>query len=406
VALAAVVVAALVVAAGACGAARLWGAMVACLLLGGGVHVGLWCVLRRRGSGEGFGRLVLVLGLATRLALAALGPAPTRDLTRYLWDGRLVASGISPYRSTPSAPEHAVARRLPAFSDIEHVDVPTIYPPLSQATFGALYLVGQGSPLAFRLGFALCDALTLLLLWRVLRKTDPGKLMLFALCPVAAFETAGAGHQDGLAALGIAALLTLRPAWGGAGWAASVLSKGHALLLLPRLVCVLGVRGLGVALGGMALLCVPFLLTGPPDLSGLRRFLDEWICYAPLWPTLRALGAPAWLASVLCLGLLLALSLGVALRPTAPARDARNVLGAALWCGKLVFPWYAVGFLPALTLAPSLPWLVWVSLLPLIYLPHLGLWPGSDRVLVPLLIYAPPLLLFLAAQRKRADQPV
>jgi hypothetical protein len=397
----------LTLAAGGLGAARLWGPMVGCLLAGGALWAGVLRAQVAAPSGAAdlrLTRLALVLGVALRLTLALLGPEPTRDLTRYRWDGHLVAQGVSPYLSTPAAPEHREARAMPTFADLEHVDVPTVYPPLSQLIFGALWALGGGRTLVFRLGFALADCLALWLLWRALRTEAPGRIALYALCPLGIFEAAQ--HQDALVAPGIAALLTLRPALAGAGGALAVLAKGHALLLLPRLARPLGIKGLAAALV-VALLCsAPFLAAGLPDLTGMSRYLRGWIGYTPLWPTLRALGMPVRIADGLCLSLVLGVAAAVALRPSTPARDARNVLGAALWCSKIAFPWYAISLLPALTLAPSLPWLVWVALLPLIYLPHLGLWPGADRVWVPLLLYGLPLLLALAAHGKRADQPV
>src|SRR5258705_463459 len=58
----------------------------------------------------------LVLGGAVALQLAA-GFAPPRssdDMYRYVWDGRVQAAGIDPYRYPPGAPELA-GHRDPGF---------------------------------------------------------------------------------------------------------------------------------------------------------------------------------------------------------------------------------------------------------------------------------------------------
>src|SRR5258707_730254 len=60
------------------------------------------------------GLVPLVLGGAVALQLAA-GFAPPRssdDMYRYVWDGRVQAAGIDPYRYPPGAPELAGQRDL------------------------------------------------------------------------------------------------------------------------------------------------------------------------------------------------------------------------------------------------------------------------------------------------------
>ena len=73
---------------------------------------------------------------------------------RYLWDGRVVLSGLNPFHHTPAeidrlGPESAAdsalgrlwrlsGRSVPVrtiFERVHHREVPTIYPPASQAVF-------------------------------------------------------------------------------------------------------------------------------------------------------------------------------------------------------------------------------------------------------------------------------
>ena len=103
---------------------------------------------------------VLLFAVLFRVALLWSQPIQELDLYRYLWDGRVLATGINPYRYSPAQVEAArdgalatpqleglvnVLQRSPEvakiFSHIDHRSVPTIYPPLSEAVFAATALV-------------------------------------------------------------------------------------------------------------------------------------------------------------------------------------------------------------------------------------------------------------------------
>ena len=53
---------------------------------------------------------VLVVALVARLALAVHPPALSDDVYRYVWDGRVQAAGINPYRFPPQSPALAQLR--------------------------------------------------------------------------------------------------------------------------------------------------------------------------------------------------------------------------------------------------------------------------------------------------------
>ena len=55
----------------------------------------------------------LLVGLISRLILFPTTPTLSDDVYRYLWDGRVVASGINPYQFPPNSPE------LNSLQDIE-----------------------------------------------------------------------------------------------------------------------------------------------------------------------------------------------------------------------------------------------------------------------------------------------
>jgi alpha-1,6-mannosyltransferase len=54
--------------------------------------------------------IVLGFALATRLLLVGEEPFLSTDLYRYIWDGRVQAAGINPYRYVPADPALAALR--------------------------------------------------------------------------------------------------------------------------------------------------------------------------------------------------------------------------------------------------------------------------------------------------------
>ena len=79
-----------------------------------------------------------------RLALLFVEPYLSTDIYRYIWDGRVQAAGINPYRYVPNAPELAQLRDAAIFPLINRASyAPTIYPPAAQAIFLAAYAAGR-----------------------------------------------------------------------------------------------------------------------------------------------------------------------------------------------------------------------------------------------------------------------
>ena len=88
--------------------------------------------------------VVLAGALLMRLALLFVEPYLSTDIYRYIWDGRVQAAGINPYRFVPSAPEIAHLRDPAIFPNINRADYAvTIYPPAAQAIFLAATWVGE-----------------------------------------------------------------------------------------------------------------------------------------------------------------------------------------------------------------------------------------------------------------------
>jgi hypothetical protein len=231
-------------------------------------------------------RAVLFFSVLFRVALLWSQPIQELDLYRYLWDGRVLAAGINPYRYSPAQVETArdtdaanvelkqldrLLRRLPEvakiFSHIDHRSVPTIYPPLSEAVFAATALVTperasvRTQVCVLKGVLLLFDLATIGLVIGLLRNLGqpPARALAYAWCPLVLKEFANTGHLDAIAVCFTAAvfwLLTLpraekqtsathcqsstRPRWCdwlAAGlWGGAVLAKLYPVVLAPVLL--------------------------------------------------------------------------------------------------------------------------------------------------------------------------
>jgi len=263
-------------------------------------------------------RMVFLFAVLFRLALWWSQPIQELDLYRYLWDGRVLAAGINPYRYSPAQVEAArenasaneelqhlnqLLHRSPEvshiFSLIDHRSVPTIYPPLSEAVFAATALITpERAPVRVQVGvfkgvLLLFDLATVALVMGLLRNLgqSPARALAYAWCPLVLKEFANTGHLDAIAVCLTAAVfwlltlprrenifaatanrLPLRPEsrdWlATVLWACAVLAKLYPLVLAPVLLAFWW-----RACDGIRVDCLPFSRSSySPATWRCRRF--------------------------------------------------------------------------------------------------------------------------------------
>ena len=172
-------------------------------------------------------RSSLIFAVGFRLLILCSEPIQELDYYRYLWDGNCVAVGVSPYRYSPAAVQRASAidedlpadlRRLAAHRDadpelatilsrIHFEDLPTIYPPVSQAVFAAsAWMTPHRTSVATRIvalkaWVVAFDVGTLLMLGALLRHVGcpVGWAMIYGWSPLVVKEFANSGHLDAIA---------------------------------------------------------------------------------------------------------------------------------------------------------------------------------------------------------------
>jgi hypothetical protein len=255
-------------------------AVVAGLALWGAAAV--WTARRRPPSGPALA-LILVAALAAGLAQVGHAPDTSGDVYRYVWDGRVAAEGINPYRHPPEDPALAHLRDDEIYPGINRKPVRTIYPPAAQGLFAGVYLAHRDSVEWTKLVFVLLGTAAAAVLALLLRRLGrrPELAILFAWHPLVIVEVGRAGHVDVAAVLAVHLALLAhaarRTAGGGALLAVAALVKPYAAVLLPALMAPGGHRWRApAAFGATAVLAyLPFLGVGAAVLGYLPGYLAE-----------------------------------------------------------------------------------------------------------------------------------
>ncbi|HEY1403106.1 MAG TPA: glycosyltransferase family 87 protein [Pyrinomonadaceae bacterium] len=183
--------------------------------------------------------IVVVFAALFRLSVLFAPPFLSDDIYRYVWDGRVQAAGINPYRYVPADNALHHLRDADVYPNINRRDyAPTIYPPLAQMIFLLATRAGE-QVVWMKAVMVLFEAAGLYALAALLAsfKLPRQRVLLAAWHPLAVWEIASSGHLDALVvcfvALALLARRRERESLTGAMLACAVLVKLFPLVLLP-----------------------------------------------------------------------------------------------------------------------------------------------------------------------------
>jgi len=330
--------------------------------------------------------LALILGTAVLLRLIALA-APvflSDDINRYIWDGRVQAAGINPYRYIPTDPELEALRDPLIFPNINRNNyAPTIYPPVAQMLFLAATRFGE-TALAVKLVFVTIEAVGIGTLIFILRAAGrpPEHILLYAWHPLPVWEIAGSGHVDAavvtFAALALAAGVTGRRVWSALALAAATLVKFFPLVLAPALwrpakSNLSDWRWPATFIAVIVAAYLPYIGVGSRALGFLPGYVAEenlgsgsgfWL----LGMVRRAVAIPLAAYFGLAASVMAGLAVGALRRRPDPCSGLNWAMAlgtAALFFASPHYPWYFVYLVALLTAAPWWPawWLTLAAVL-------------------------------------------
>ena len=212
--------------------------------------------------------LVLGLGIFLRAYVLLFDPLLSSDIYRYVWDGRVQAAGINPYRYFPADEALAFLRDGTIFPHINRADTAvTIYPPVAQFFFLIVTRIGE-SVTVMRLALLGCESVTVTLIMLLLRRMNRPvtRVIAYLWHPLPLWETANSGHVDALMIalmlLGLWIALTGHAVRGAVLIAFSALVKPIAAPVLAAIWRPWDLKMPLVVVAAAALCYLPYLTVG------------------------------------------------------------------------------------------------------------------------------------------------
>ena len=318
------------------------------------------------------GLLILALALVFRLPLLAQNPSD--DINRYLWEGRMLQEGISPYQYTPDDPSlEGLAKNDPFHARINHPDMPAAYPPFILCIFSILASIHY-SPLIIKIVMIIFDmgAIGFLLLLLDRRHLDLRWSILYAFNPVILYAFSGQGHFDVIQICFLTGTICFfdRKLW---PWmflfiGFAIQSKYVAAVTVPFFINRRNLKYIWITAAAVIFFYLPFIHTPWRQLFfSLIKFGNEFAFNGSIHGVFRlALGGIHPATSICKILVMLFLLFGFYFFH--PERSYRfkddpisgcfYVMGAVLLLSPTVHFWYLSWIVPFLVLRPSMSWIV------------------------------------------------
>ncbi len=307
--------------------------------------------------------ICLVIAWMLRLTQLFAPAGEHDDVYRYIWDGRVQRFGYNPYVTIPSdlSLSHL---HTPATRRMNNPDIASPYPPAAQIFFRAVTTIDE-SVFAFRLAIFFCDALVvfLLLAWLASSGSNKWLVLTYAWHPLVVFESARNGHVDFLGivfmVVSFLAIAKGRTTIASVSLALAVAVKFLPIVLIPLFWRRVPFRALALAVGVFVALYVPFVSEGHIPTGGIGTFVERFRFNSLVYAVLEQLVSPRILATVALLAGLLAASCFRIRLPVHSPEAWAYPMAAALIFAPVIYPWYLLWLVPFLTVAATIPLMIW-----------------------------------------------
>jgi len=354
--------------------------------------------------------IIIFLSIIFRISLLPSEPTVlSKDMYRYIWDGRVQQYGINPYQYPPGADELEDMREDRIFPNINRKDYPTLYPAGAQVFFRISHALVGDSVTGFKAIMVLFDTLTVLVLIALLQNQglNLSRIIIYAWNPLVIFEIAYSGHLEGLTVFLMVTALYLaaihKKFAGVFMLALAAAVKMYPALLLAAFLNRGGrIKGLVTFFLTIVLLYLPFIGAGNKISGFLPVYLKDPyesfnLCLKYLLMRLVP-GLEYYRLSLVLITVLAMAGLVVFLKNK---EDSEVIWYAYFLTGVLLIlmpaslhPWYVILIIPFLTIYPNAAWLIFTCTVTLSYLKY-----TSPRGIMPtwiLLVEYLPLFALLA----------
>jgi alpha-1,6-mannosyltransferase len=380
-----------------------------------------WLVTRMAASKSTL-MVVIAFAVLFRLSLLFSPPYLSDDIYRYVWDGRVQAAGINPYRYVPADPALAGLRDETIYPKMNRRDnAHTIYPPITEVIFLLTTRLSE-SVTWMKVTIVLFEALACgaIIVLLGLLGLSRHRVLLYAWHPLAIWEFAGSGHADAIAIafLGLALLARQRRKEIATGLAlgCATLGKIFPFVLFPALYRRWNWKMPLVFVATLVIGYAPFWSVGPARAliflfgDSAERGIESGEEFF-LLSAIRRLPFGAHIPTIAFVVFAILIGLGLAIWIMSRHANEDNYIAHALVLSSVFlvlvaphYPWYFAWIIPLLCFAAD-PAVIYMTLASyLLYLTWLG--DGTVRVLkIKAAIYVPALALLLLTMWLRRRFP-
>jgi len=354
--------------------------------------------------------ILIFFAIFFRAVLVPTDPAVlSKDMYRYVWDGRVQQNSINPYLYPPSSEQLSSLRDDKIYPNINRKDSPTIYPAGAQLLFRVFHILAGDRIFGFKGLMVFFDVMTVLVLLSLLRVYDfeETRVFVYAWNPLVIFEIGYSGHLEGVTVFFMVLAFYLNginkkiPAVIALAFSSAI--KLYPAFLLPALLNR-GERTKGVItfVISFLLLYLPFFTVGNKIAGFLPNYfknpyesfnLGLKYLVMRLFPSLNY-----FLLSQIFILVLVATGLFYFLKE----KQKEQVIRCGfILIGMLIVlmpaslhPWYVIILIPFLTFFPSFAWLIFTCAVALSYIKYTT--PMGIMPVWVLLVEYVPLFAFLA----------
>jgi alpha-1,6-mannosyltransferase len=346
----------------------------------------VWLVVRRA-SGRRTLVFVMSVALLTRVIALTSPPTLSGDAFRYIWDGRVQAAGINPYRYVPADERLVPLRDTAIYPNVDKKEYAhTIYPPVAQVIFLGVSRISE-TVTAMKLAMLGFDLFTIWIILTLLQTESlaPARVLIYAWHPLPIWEFAGNGHVDA-AAIAFMCLAMLaagrgRRAMAGVALGVATLVKFFPLAIIPTLWRPWDWRLPTAFAVSVAAAYLPYLgvglhvfgfLPGYGSEEGYRDGSGFFVV-----ELLRALGVPSPsgpIFMVLAVGIFAVVAVAIAFHPPSEEEAGAGQIVLGVMFLLLVsphYPWYCAWVLPFLCRMVYVPLLYLTLACFVLYIPEL-----------------------------------
>ena len=343
-----------------------------------------------------------------RILFIPVHPVGSDDYYRYLWDGKVQANGINPYAYAPDAKEltHLHSDIIPKY--VNHADMKTLYPPLTEILFYISYLISGENYLGLKFLLLCFDLMTIYGIYLILKKlnTDKKYILLYALSPLPIFQFFVDAHADGFGLVfiifAIFFYLDKKKILSYILIGISICIKPIGLLFIPLLLfteksLIERIKIILIPLFICTAMYIPYIFTGSP-FQALIKFTENWNFNGIVFDILNSFMHNNQKVRLIC-GIIYFLIFLIILF------SKKNLLVKIylsifllLIFSPVVHPWYVSWLVILLPFVPKWSGIFYVSLVSLTTITDLnfqlsGIWKEYTFVLI--LEYVPVLAIFL-----------